>query len=202
MNLMEDLQRVEEHTYRSVFDDGLVDLFAVVVLLGFGIAMVTGSFVPMIPIYALPFLWPLIRKRWITPRMGYVRFSAGRRQKERRAMHKAVVAGLLVFLAGAALAITIGVQLIPIRRQAVVHSIGLMFTLAMLTIMVTMRIRRFAVYATAMLLAAVAGVALGLSAEVYVNGIGAAVTVAGVAMLWRFARKHPAIPPEEHHATG
>jgi len=198
---MEDLERVEEHTYRSVFDDGLMDLFAGVLVLGFGISMVTGSFVPMIPNYVLPFLWRPIRKRWITPRMGYVRFTTGRRQKERTAMHKAVVAGLLVFLAGAALAITIGVQLIPIRHQAVVHSIGLMFALAMLTITVTMRIRRFVAYATVMLLAAVAGVAFGLSAEVYLNGIGAAMTLAGVAMLWRFARKHLAIPPEKHHAA-
>ncbi len=106
-----------------------------------------------------------------------------------------------MFLAGAALALTIGVQLIPIGQQAVVHSIGLMFTLAMLTIMVTMKIRRFAVYATVLLLAAMAGVAFGLSAEVYLVGIGAAVTVTGAVMLWRFTRKHRAIPPEEHHAA-
>ena len=202
MNPMEDLERVEESVYRSVFDDGLIDLFAGIVVLGFGMSMLTGSFIPMIPIYLLPFVWPQVRERWITPRMGYVRFSAGRRQKEHRAMHTAVVAGLVVFLAGAALAITIGVQLIPIRPQTVVHSISLMFTLAMLTVMVTMRVRRFALYAAVMLLAAVAGVAFGLSAEIYLSGIGAAMTAVGAVMLWRFARKHPRISPEEHHAAG
>jgi hypothetical protein len=81
------LDELEEKTYQSRFDDGLLDLLIGFGVLGFAIGILMGE--PMITILSpaiAPILWKSLQEKITIPRMGYVRFSAERRKKERRGM--------------------------------------------------------------------------------------------------------------------
>lgn len=198
MNRIENLEQVETRAYRSTLDDGLIDLFVGSAILVFGICMTMGNFILMVPVYGLPILWPLIRKRWITPRMGYVRYSAGRTKALRWGIYEAMAIGATTLLV--VITITYGIPWLR-RYSAAEHSIGVIWTLFLLTVVVAARIPRFALYSGIMFFGTVVGIASGLAPEAYVLGTGILVIAAGVAMLWRFARRNPIGQSEEYHAT-
>ena len=78
-----DLKELEKQIYLSYHRDGLLDfLFGLVILLfGIGMAVDTFLFIPlMVPL--ILGIWYFSRKFIITPRMGYVDFSIGRKRKE------------------------------------------------------------------------------------------------------------------------
>ena len=78
------LDQIEETTYRSYHDDGLIDLAVGVAVTIFGVGMMQASPLLMILPGALSFpLWSAARKSITRPRFGVVNFNPKRQAAER-----------------------------------------------------------------------------------------------------------------------
>jgi len=101
MNRATDAESLERNVFRSFWQDGLLDCFAGIGLLGLGVAWVTGhaALGAAIPALLVP-IWPLVRKRVTAPRIGEVRFTPARRDKEgRKFTHVGLTLGVGLFAA-------------------------------------------------------------------------------------------------------
>ncbi|MDX1798886.1 MAG: hypothetical protein R3255_09590 [Candidatus Lokiarchaeia archaeon] len=87
-----DLKSLEKKAYRSLFDDGLWDLFIGMTILGMGISTSLGSlfnlpdiwitFIPIVIWYTITFLIFYLGKKFISiPRIGLVKFGPKRKSK-------------------------------------------------------------------------------------------------------------------------
>ncbi len=87
-----DLKSLEKKAYRSIFDDGLWDLFIGLLILSVGVSTSIGSLlnlpeywiaiIPAIVLNILAFLIFYLGKKFITiPRMGFVKFGPKRKSK-------------------------------------------------------------------------------------------------------------------------
>jgi hypothetical protein len=87
-----DLKSLEKKAYRSLFDDGLWDLFIGMIILGMGASTSLGSlfnlsdiwiiFIPIVIWYTIAFLIFFLGKKFITiPRIGFVKFGPKRKSK-------------------------------------------------------------------------------------------------------------------------
>ena len=88
-----DLKSLEKKAYRSIFDDGLWDLFIGLVILSLGISTSLGSIlnlsdpwimvIPSAVLNILAFLLFYLGKKFVTiPRMGFVKFGPNRKSKQ------------------------------------------------------------------------------------------------------------------------
>ncbi len=189
-----DLQNLEERSYRTTQRDGLIDLLVGLGLLGFGLGVLLD--IPMLTVLApalLATMWQPLRDRITTPRLGYVRFSEPRRKRERRglwavrwALVGTVAAGIAVWMVfdrgGESLRETMsGLGLAPF---------ALMVALLLGVAGLALRAPWFLGYALLAVVAA-ALVPLGVPGEYGLTGVGAAITLTGLARLIRFMRRYP-----------
>lgn len=65
-----DLKKVEKKVFGSYFKDGLWDIYGALMLLGFGITMVTGWDYLMLAFASLSVVLLLFRRRITVPRLG------------------------------------------------------------------------------------------------------------------------------------
>jgi hypothetical protein len=90
-----DLKSLEKKAYRSIFDDGLWDLFIGLIILSLGISTFLGSLlnlseawifiIPVGLLNLLAFLLFYLGKKYITvPRMGFVTFGTKRKSKQQK----------------------------------------------------------------------------------------------------------------------
>lgn len=96
-----ELKEIEKKAYKSVFQDGLWDIYFGILVLGWGLSAVVKhhldvpkAFVfAMTPILAFLVLWA--GKTIVTiPRMGMVQFS----QKRKKVIHKLLIFGIAIFI--------------------------------------------------------------------------------------------------------
>jgi len=88
-----DLKALEKKAYRSIFEDGIWDLFLGILILNFGLAPLFGLFInlpefwnviiPSLIICIFAFLVFYLGKKYITiPRIGFVKFGPIRKSKQ------------------------------------------------------------------------------------------------------------------------
>ncbi len=95
-----ELKRLERSVFTSFFQDGLWDIYGGLILLGFGIGMITGKIIWQILLITIALVIILFRKRIIMSRMGYVRFSPARETQVKRNKIIAVIAGAVLLILG------------------------------------------------------------------------------------------------------
>ena len=193
------LENLEEQTYRTTQQDGLIDLLVGLGLLGFGLGVMLEF--PMLTILApalLATMWKPLRDRITTRHLGYVRFSEKRRQRERRGLRATHWALVGTLLAGVALWFVLA------RGGAAARETAGSFGLAPLALMVAlllavaglaMRVPWFFGYA-ALAVVAAALVPLGVPGVYGLTVVGAAITFTGLTKLIRFMRRYPPGPME------
>ena len=96
-----DLEYLERRAYETIWDDGLIDIFAGLALVSIGIMWVSqfsvyGAFVAPI----LVPLWVAARKSISEPRIGIVRFAAERVAVENKKLLGLFMLGVLTFVIG------------------------------------------------------------------------------------------------------
>lgn len=195
-----DLDKLEETTYASRWDDGLLDLFAGVSVLVLGVMWLipgAAAFGGFAPVLLIP-IWPAVRKRVTEPRVGYVEFGAARKGRERRVQLALFLAGTAaLFLGVAAYFIANGdgwrsedwvAMVIPALPGVLLGFGGVMAGFMA-------DLDRLMGYG--LLMAALAAVFTYYGAEpgVYLAVGGVMVTVFGVVRLVRFLKNHP-VPTE------
>ncbi len=190
---------LENELYTGRFDDGLLDLFIGLGLVGVGVTWLTGSpaLSVLVPAVLIP-LWIALRRQVTEPRLGRVSFSADRRASERARAARAVSLGTGVLA-------LVGLGELGLRRGAVeppswtslaplIPAALLVVGLVLVSLMVGAR--RFLVYAAALLV--VAGLATRLGAEpgTYMTLAGALLSVWAGGLVARFLAAHPNLDQE------
>jgi len=181
---------VESALFRSYWDDGLLDLFCGVGLLGVGIGFETDLvvFAALMPVVLTP-LWRPFRAWLVEPRGGYVRFSQSRRSRSTRELRLTAMLGLAALILAVSLFFAIRINgesplaayLVPGLPAALV-GIGLALG-GWLT-----GARRFLWYAIALATAAVATIVVGGNPGAPLVAVGVIVVAIGAILLSRFLR--------------
>ena len=79
-----DLKELEQKIFRSYFKDGLWDIYGALILLGFGLTILTGWTYIIIAFATFAVVLLLYRRHIIIPRLGQVKFSPERQVKTKR----------------------------------------------------------------------------------------------------------------------
>jgi len=94
------VDQLEQRLFRHYWDDGLLDLFAGLAVVGIGICW-TFDLVALgaiVPVLLLPF-WTPLRRALVEPRAGLVEFSDERDRKTRRLLRHSVWLGVIALAA-------------------------------------------------------------------------------------------------------
>ncbi len=191
------LAELERQAYRTVVDDGLIDILLGLFLLALGVQLATDiEYLTVLALVLAYPLWKTLRTRLIEPRIGHVRLHSSRRSAMKS--KKRVVTVILCSLAAALLALNFFLdgdisELRELRNILAAAFFGLPTVVAG----ILFEIKRLVVYG-ALLLAA--GVAAHLASLVYGAGLlsaGGIVLISGFLVLTRFLRQRPSQPSAE-----
>jgi len=192
-------QSLEGQLYTGQFDDGLLDLFVGMGLLGTGIVWLTDlpAFTGVVPAVLIP-LWIAVRKRFTEPRLGSVRFRAERQRTERRWLAWMLVAGagvLGIVLAG--FVWTLRGAAPSGRLQALVPLLpGFLIGVGLVLVGAMLGAVRFAAYAVGLLVVAAVTTGLGGEPGVYLAAAGGLLCAWAGAVVARFMASHPVLDRE------
>jgi hypothetical protein len=104
MNENQNLKKLEQESFRDLMQDGFTELLAGLLFLIFPVLIQRSYFVPIFVvfyIFFLPFFMESIRKRYVYPRIGYVKLKDDEPPK----VTAGVVATVIILITGAILVI-------------------------------------------------------------------------------------------------
>jgi len=198
-----DLASLEESTFRSRYDDGLLDLLAGLALLAMGLSIGT-EMSGMAGVWAaLIFpMWLGLRQRLIEPRTGYVEFAPERRAKLRRTQIILVLGGVFTLLGGVAVFVMTNREAggPGIMKQLGPIPFAIALALPALIGALLLGVHRWFVHAGVIVGLVSAGHVLDLPFRLTLSTAGAIVLLIGVVILVRFLRAHP-VPELNGHGT-
>ena len=189
------LGKLEADTYRTRFDDGLLDLFIGIALLWMGAVWLLfenmAGLAGIIPaVVATPFaVW---RGRFIQRRAGYVKFSEARRSWERRNLVGFLIGGLGLFaLAVGAFLLENGGSARDFLDWLAPGLIAILIAAMVGVVAAVSRLPRLAAYTVILIAGGVGAAILETNPGVPLLIAGAIVTVWGAVLTTRFVQKYP-----------
>jgi hypothetical protein len=192
------LSRLERSLYQSYWNDGLLDLWAGLGVLGIGLAWTVGWIVvaPAVPILLIV-LWPAARRRWVEPRVGAVSLSRPRRRKERLKLVWSLQVGWPVLVL-----VLLGCWSAAVGRWAPSQAMAPAIPLVILAAIafgasLMLALPRFSAYSATMLLVGLAGVVVQWEPGPLIMVGGAVITAAGAARLTLFVRRKPVMEQDD-----
>ncbi|NMB90284.1 MAG: hypothetical protein GYA17_18135 [Chloroflexi bacterium] len=209
-----DLKQIERRAYRSVYQDGLSDVFYGLVTVSMAVFLYRppggyrlSNLLLALGGYGLAYLLFWLGKKYITlPRMGQVKFGAAR-QKRRRTM--TAVLGLVVFIQAIVVLFTALVWLLPDLGAAVgrllgpreimdlvVASVGALFVGVGMTLTAYFQDFPRGYYIGFLMMLAVF-LMIFLNRPVYPLALGVLTLLPGLVLFVRFVQKYP--PPGREH---
>jgi hypothetical protein len=204
MNQQESLSEIERKAYRSTFDDGLLEItVGLMALLLAWIPVFDSIGIPRVVGYlflVIPMAIPLVGKRVITnPRLGIVEFRSKR--KSRRLGKLLLLAVVVNFMLPVVLLVVVrgqyGGPTWPIVALIAAPLVAIAaYSLDYPRAFIYVAVMAFAVAEAEFLLPLVGS---PLNSLLSFGLIGAALLLAGLALLTRFVHKYPKPPAEAHH---
>ena len=191
------LSELERRAYRSVVDDGLLDLILGIFLVLVGSSLKEGLFeyLPWSFFGASPFVWKTMRKRLIEPRTGHVQLHPWRMSRIKRGKRAAMAVVVLFALAIMAFVFVQGsgnTSLSQIRAIVFAMAFGTPIAVAGYLL----EIRRWVGYAAVMVVASIVVHGAGLAARISAVPAGSIAIAVGFCLLARFLYRHPVMPNE------
>jgi len=193
MSKTRDFDTLKQKVYLAYHQDGILDLTAAVVLLGFGTFMLTGSvvFLTMGAIFAT--LYTLMKNRITVPRFGYVRFES---QENTMAKSWLLLGfGVLVFLAflvGSTFPSNTSSELQALKQQYhMVPLSGMLFGLPALAAAVFLGLKRFYLYALLTVGFPALGAWMNIETYIPILAVGFVMMAVGIGLLSSFLKKYP-----------
>ena len=193
MSTTKDFDTLKRKVYLAYHQDGILDLTAAVVLLGFGTFMLTGSvvFLTMGAIFAT--LYTLMKNRITVPRFGYVRFES---QEKTVAKYWFLfgfgVLEFLAFLAGSIFQRNTPTELQALKQQYhMVPLSAMLFGLPALAAAVFLGLKRFYLYALLTVGLPALGGWLNIETYIPILAIGFVMLAVGIGLLTSFLKKYP-----------
>lgn len=189
-----DLKEIESRAYGTRSDNGLLDIVIGAGLLGYGLLAHIGAY--LVPSYCM-LIAVLLRRFVVIPRVGSVRFSAGRRARERAGL--LLVALLVLIPIPAGLALFFADRLPAWTGVVATHPtlvLGLFIALALAAVAWAKSAGRFYVFAIMALLNSAGAQVFGQSHIVPMTATGAPILVVGIILMTRFVMRNPVQRPE------
>jgi hypothetical protein len=201
MSQEQDFKKLQQRTYQSYHQDGLIDMIIGWSMIGFGLNMAFDNsaflFFAWLPIiFYVPF-----KNRITVPRIGYVKFTASN-----RIVIGAVLAGLLVLLLGLFVFFLAGPDLIPTQisvwlRQNYMLLLGSIAALCFVGAALLTSITRLYAYAIIIVAIFAGGTWLDINPPIFVIATGLLIEAVGIWLLVRFLRKYPLASEEGAHES-
>jgi len=193
MSNTKDFDTLKRKVYLAYHQDGILDLTAAVVLLGFGTFMLTGSvvFLAMGAIFAS--LYTLMKNQITVPRFGYVRFEP----KEKTMVQYGLLLGLgvlvlLAFLAGNIFQSSNSTEMQALMQQYhMVPLSGMLFGLPALAAAAFLGLKRFYLYALLTIGFPALGAWMDIETYIPILAVGFVMLVVGIGLLAGFLKKYP-----------
>jgi hypothetical protein len=191
MSQEQDFKKLQQRTYASFHQDGLIDMIIGWAIIGFGINMALDNsaflFLAWLPII----LYVPIKNRVTVPRIGYVKFSSSN-----SLILGIVLAVLMVLLLGIFILLIVGPNLIPIRigdwfREYYLLLFGSLIALGFAGTALATGISRFYAHAVMLVLVFAGGIWLNVPDFIYVLTAGLLIEFVGITLMVRFLRKYP-----------
>jgi len=201
MSQEQDFKKLQQRTYQSYHQDGLIDMIIGWSMIGFGLNMAFDNsaflFFAWLPIiFYVPF-----KNRITVPRIGYVKFTASN-----RIVIGAVLAGLLVLLLGLFVFFLAGPDLIPTQisvwlRQNYMLLLGSIAALCFVGAALLTSITRLYAYAIIIVAIFAGGTWLDINPPIFVIATGLLIEAVGIWLLVRFLRNYPLASEEGAHES-
>ena len=198
-----DFKELEQKVFRSYFNDGLWDIYGALILLGFGLTMVTGWDYLMLAFAVLAVLLLLLRKRIVIPRLGQVKFSSERQTKMKRSTLIAMITLTFTMLIGVVFFLLFSTNSMPgwldiWMGDHFLAAFGGMLALLVAVAAYVVGVWRYYIYA------ALTFIAFILASMLRPNDVeaipiliaGGIILISGAVTLMRFLRKYP-LPSRE-----
>jgi hypothetical protein len=191
MSQEQDFKKLQQRTYQSYHQDGLIDIIIGLAIIGYGLMLAFDSsvfiFMGWMPII---FYMPL-KNRLTVPRIGYVKFTSSNTKIGIAAAIVLLVILLGIFIFLVAGPNNISPQLSTWLSQYYLLLLGGISALCFAGAALLTRITRFYIYALLILFTFSAGTWLGIQPPIIVIATGALIEVVGVWLLVRFLRNYP-----------
>ena len=203
MNTNQDFNSLKRKVYLDYHQDGILDIAASTVLLGFGAFMMTKSVVFLSAGAFVALFYALLKQQITIPRFGYVRFEP----KEKTLTQNAVLVGigvlvLFAFFAGRPyLGRTPEMEALAQQYHMVPLS-ALLFALPALVVAVLMNQKRFYLYALLLVALPALGALVNLETFVPILVSGVVILTFGALLLGKFVRKYPAAEKDGENDNG
>jgi hypothetical protein len=202
----QDFAPLKRKIYLAYHQDGILDIVAGFVVLGFGTSMLTDNFAFLMAGWLFIPLYYLLKKRVTIPRFGYVRIDS--QQKTLVRSWAAVGAGVLFLFLFFILNIFVsrgsasseGI-IAWIRRYDMILLSAMLFALPALVAAIFLGLRRFYLYALLAVALPAIGAWLDLAAYIPILTMGLIALVFGAVLLFNFLRKYP-LDAEGEYANG
>jgi hypothetical protein len=194
------LKEIERKAYMSYHQDGLMDIFAGLYILGFGLGIFMqiiwdlgfGIIMPALLITTVLPIWIVAKRKITMPRIGYVNFGTRGANKLTVVFIGTMVAGLFAFFA-----FTFATSQSGLRQwlDLIVQNGMLIVGLGSLTVCTlfgyTMGLKRLYAYGLLAAISLVIGHFMGIFFGYIIMGLGTTVMVVGFVLLTNFVRKYP-----------
>ena len=199
MSQEQDFKKLQQRTYQSNHQDGLIDMIIGLSMIGFGLNMAFDSsvflFMSWMPIiFYVPF-----KNRITVPRIGYVKFSSSNLR-----LAVALCAGLLVMLFVVGLYLFVVSDNISLQLREWLGQylwLGGLVAVCFLGAALLTGITRFYAYAGLILLIFSVGTWLAIQPFFIVITSGLLIEITGVWLLVRFLRKYPLASEKGSHES-
>lgn len=197
MNGSESLQSIERTAYRRAYSDGIIDLLVGLSLLWIGAIWIWlpdyGALAGILPAVFVPTAIS-IRKQFVERRLGYVRWSAPRRDKERRNLILLLGAGVFLLIAGVLIFLVIEGSLVDESVLDLLMPGLLAWLLALLALGLAVLLEswRFVLYGVALVVGGLITGLLGANPGWPLLAAGTVIAITGLYMLLTFVHANPA----------
>jgi len=195
MSTTKEFDSLKRKVYLAYHQDGILDLVAGSVVLGFGLNMLTDNIVFLMIGWLAMMLYVLIKQRVTIPRFGYVRFES-----QKKTVQKAWVSvGIGVLFVLFFLTLNIFVSRRPtspemqawIQRYHMVPLSAMLFGLPALAAAIFLGLKRFYLYALLAVGLPLLGALANIETYIPIVATGAVMITFGIVLLASFLQKYP-----------
>jgi hypothetical protein len=194
------LKEIERRAYMSYHQDGLLDIFAGLFILGFGIGIIMdvlwefgfGTIMPAILIVTVLPIWIAAKRKITMPRIGFVNFGTRGANKLTAVFIGTMVAGLFAFFAFTFATSQSGLRQwldLIVQNGMLIVGFGTLVVCALFGY--TMGLKRLYAYGLLAVIALAIGHFMGIFFAYIIIALGITVMVAGFALMIGFVRKYP-----------
>lgn len=195
MRTTKEFDSLKRKVYLAYHQDGILDLVAGSVVLGFGTFMLTDNIVFMMLGWFVMMLYVFLKNRITVPRFGYVRIDS--QKKARMQSWISVGIGVLVLLLFFLLPIFLRREPISpemdawIRRYHMVPLSTMLFGLPALVAALFLGLKRFYLYALLAVGLPLVGALLNIETYIPIVTTGVVIIAVGAVLLTAFLKKYP-----------